>query len=162
VITYTPHNPEGWKVEMGNTGLLSRAWRYEQVPTTTSSPLPTTTPTTVPTATTVPEPTPKVADLVAWIRLRSQWFDNGLHAPAAGTWKYKRNIDHYDPAPRYRFVVVDITMKNVNVDELYVNPLLVTLIDSSGREWDYDGAMNALGDYFKEVTLHKELTRQGE
>jgi hypothetical protein len=27
-LTYTPSNPEGWKVEMGNVGLHYRDWRY--------------------------------------------------------------------------------------------------------------------------------------
>ena len=27
-LTYTPSNPDGWKVEMGNVGRHYYAWRY--------------------------------------------------------------------------------------------------------------------------------------
>ncbi len=30
VLTYSPNNPDGWKVEMGNVGMHYYAWRYEQ------------------------------------------------------------------------------------------------------------------------------------
>ncbi len=32
VLTYTPSNPEGWKVEAGNVGLHYHQWRYEILP----------------------------------------------------------------------------------------------------------------------------------
>lgn len=28
VLTYTPSNPDGWQVEMGNVGQHYRHWRY--------------------------------------------------------------------------------------------------------------------------------------
>ena len=28
VLTYTPDNPDGWKVEAGNVGLQYYEWRY--------------------------------------------------------------------------------------------------------------------------------------
>jgi hypothetical protein len=30
-LTYTPDNPEGWKVEAGNVGQHYYRWRYEQI-----------------------------------------------------------------------------------------------------------------------------------
>ena len=58
-LTYTPDNPDGWKVEAGNVGLHYREWRYVQIPTETT-PTPTVTP-TPPTATpTTPTATPSV------------------------------------------------------------------------------------------------------
>jgi hypothetical protein len=30
VLTYSPNNPEGWKVEMGNVGRHYHSWRYER------------------------------------------------------------------------------------------------------------------------------------
>jgi hypothetical protein len=32
VLTYTPTNPEGWKVEMGNVGRHYYWWRYGKQP----------------------------------------------------------------------------------------------------------------------------------
>lgn len=32
VLTYTPSNPAGWRVEMGNIGLHYQRWRYQHVP----------------------------------------------------------------------------------------------------------------------------------
>jgi hypothetical protein len=62
-LTYTPDNPDGWKVEAGNVGLHYHQWRYEQIPSE-MTPTPTatateTTPTataTTPTATSSAEP----------------------------------------------------------------------------------------------------------
>ncbi len=66
-LTYTPTNPDGWKVEAGNVGLHYYEWRYEQVPTettptpTATQPSPTATPTT-PTSTPSVEPTTSLPD----------------------------------------------------------------------------------------------------
>jgi hypothetical protein len=38
VMTYTPANPKGWQVEMGNIGRHYYKWRYEQVPTVPAAP----------------------------------------------------------------------------------------------------------------------------
>ncbi len=38
VLTYTPANPAGWRVEMGNIGRHYYAWRYAQVPKAPASP----------------------------------------------------------------------------------------------------------------------------
>lgn len=32
VLTYTPSNPAGWQVELGNVGLHYYFWRYEEYP----------------------------------------------------------------------------------------------------------------------------------
>jgi len=37
VLTYTPDNPAGWQVEMGNIGLHYWRWRYAATPPTTST-----------------------------------------------------------------------------------------------------------------------------
>jgi hypothetical protein len=61
VATYTPDNPEGWRVETGNTGLHYYQWRYELIPGDGAPPAATETPhpTASATATTPPgEPTP--------------------------------------------------------------------------------------------------------
>jgi hypothetical protein len=59
-LTYTPSNPDGWKVEAGNVGRHYYTWRYEQNPgeqtptataTSTETSTPTSTPTVSPTAT---------------------------------------------------------------------------------------------------------------
>ena len=46
ILTYSPQNPEGWKVEMGNVGRAYYDWRYAQAPA----------PTPIPTATATPRP----------------------------------------------------------------------------------------------------------
>jgi hypothetical protein len=54
VLTYTPDNPEGWKVEAGNVGRHYFEWRYVQIPNEdepTATPTGTTTATTTVTAT---------------------------------------------------------------------------------------------------------------
>jgi hypothetical protein len=65
-LTYTPDNPDGWKVEAGNVGLHYHHWRYVQIPTeTTATPTATSTaPTETPTATESPsvEPTATLPD----------------------------------------------------------------------------------------------------
>jgi hypothetical protein len=65
-LTYTPDNPDGWKVEAGNVGLHYHHWRYVQIPTeTTPTPTATSTaPTETPTATESPsvEPTATLPD----------------------------------------------------------------------------------------------------
>ncbi|HEX5165246.1 MAG TPA: hypothetical protein VFV93_07620, partial [Thermomicrobiales bacterium] len=38
VLTYTPANPAGWQVEMGNIGRHYYAWRYAQLPTAPAAP----------------------------------------------------------------------------------------------------------------------------
>ena len=57
-LTFTPSNPVGWRVEMGNIGLHYHAWRY---PSLHPAPIPTSTPvsTPSPTPTTIPMPTPE-------------------------------------------------------------------------------------------------------
>jgi hypothetical protein len=59
-LTYTPTNPDGWKVEAGNVGQHYYHWRYVQIPsemtptptaTTTQTPVETETPTVEPTST---------------------------------------------------------------------------------------------------------------
>ena len=40
ILTYSPYNPEGWKVEMGNVGRAYFDWRYKQ-PAPTPTPQPT-------------------------------------------------------------------------------------------------------------------------
>ncbi len=37
IITYTPSNPAGWQVEMGNVGLHYYAWRYQAIPASSST-----------------------------------------------------------------------------------------------------------------------------
>ncbi len=51
VLTYTPSNPDGWKVEAGNVGQHYYTWRYSQLntPTQTATETPTQTPTQTPT-----------------------------------------------------------------------------------------------------------------
>lgn len=41
VLTYTPDNPDGWKVESGNVGLHYQHWYYEALDGTTPEPAPT-------------------------------------------------------------------------------------------------------------------------
>ncbi len=58
VLTYTPSNPAGWKVESGNVGLHYYEWLYGTAES--PAPTPTTTipePTAIPSATPPPEPT---------------------------------------------------------------------------------------------------------
>jgi hypothetical protein len=43
ILTYSPYNPEGWKVEMGNVGRAYHTWRYT-APAPTPTPVPTSTP----------------------------------------------------------------------------------------------------------------------
>jgi hypothetical protein len=55
ILTYSPHNPDGWKVEMGNVGRTYYDWRYNQAgtqptATATAAPAPTSTPTSTPKA----------------------------------------------------------------------------------------------------------------
>lgn len=63
VLTYSPDNPEGWKVEMGNVGRAYFDWRYNQAgqgapsATPTSTPVRTSTP--LPTSTATPTPLPR-------------------------------------------------------------------------------------------------------
>ncbi len=66
VLTYTPSNPDPWKVEMGNIGQHYYRWRYEGVGATCPGPgpSPTPTPTAAPTPTPTPGPT-TVYDFVA-------------------------------------------------------------------------------------------------
>ncbi|MEZ4521591.1 MAG: hypothetical protein R3A46_08110 [Thermomicrobiales bacterium] len=45
VATYTPDNPDGWKVETGNVGQHYYEWRYEIINADEAGPLPTSTPT---------------------------------------------------------------------------------------------------------------------
>ncbi|HEY0069821.1 MAG TPA: hypothetical protein VGE04_07630, partial [Chloroflexia bacterium] len=45
ILTYSPYNPEGWKVEMGNVGRAYFDWRYtNQTPPPPAQPTPTTAP----------------------------------------------------------------------------------------------------------------------
>jgi hypothetical protein len=53
VLTYTPTNPEGWKVEAGNVGRHYFEWRYVQIPSE-DDPTPTGTTTATTTATVTP------------------------------------------------------------------------------------------------------------
>ncbi len=62
VLTYTPSNPDPWKVEIGNIGQHYYRWRYEGVGAT--CPGPSATPTSSPTPTATPSPT-TVYDFVA-------------------------------------------------------------------------------------------------
>jgi hypothetical protein len=54
VLTYTPSNPDPWKVEMGNIGQHYYRWRYEGVGAPCPGPGPSPTPTPSPTATPTP------------------------------------------------------------------------------------------------------------
>lgn len=60
VATYTPDNPEGWRVETGNTGLHYYQWRYQTLPDNGAPPGATEPPAPTATATTSPpeEPLP--------------------------------------------------------------------------------------------------------
>ncbi|MCL5257171.1 MAG: peptidase domain-containing protein [Chloroflexi bacterium] len=66
VMTYTPGNPEGWQVEMGNIGRHYFTWRYgyaggpNQEPTVAPTRVPTAIPTEVPTVVPTPPPQPTV------------------------------------------------------------------------------------------------------
>jgi hypothetical protein len=54
ILTYSPQNPQGWQVEMGNVGRDYYDWRYGQQPV---PPAPTPVPTLVPTPVPTPAPT---------------------------------------------------------------------------------------------------------
>src|SRR5262249_28802444 len=58
ILTYSPWNPDPWKVEMGNVGITYYNWRYLQggKPVPTSIPAPTATPTPRPAAYLVVQP----------------------------------------------------------------------------------------------------------
>lgn len=62
VATYTPDNPDGWKVETGNVGRHYYEWRYEQINFDAADPAPTEdadlTPTAAPTEPPADDPTP--------------------------------------------------------------------------------------------------------
>jgi|GEM_PF-2967009 len=65
ILTYSPNNPDGWKVEMGNVGRTYYDWRYNQVgaqptpvpATATVTPIPTATSTATPKASIALDPT---------------------------------------------------------------------------------------------------------
>ena len=40
ILTFSPYNPEGWKVEMGNVGRAYFDWRYAQTPPAPATPRP--------------------------------------------------------------------------------------------------------------------------
>ena len=40
ILTYSPYNPDGWKVEMGNVGRAYFDWRYAQTPPPAATPRP--------------------------------------------------------------------------------------------------------------------------
>jgi hypothetical protein len=42
ILTYSPYNPTGWKVEMGNVGRAYYDWRYNTPPAPTPTPVPST------------------------------------------------------------------------------------------------------------------------
>jgi hypothetical protein len=65
VLTYTPDNPESWKVEMGNIGRHYYDWRYSAAP----QPQPTVPSTPTPAPTPAPQPQPQTV---------AQWSGNGL------------------------------------------------------------------------------------
>ncbi|HEX8217696.1 MAG TPA: hypothetical protein VF914_00640 [Chloroflexia bacterium] len=58
ILTYSPDNPEGWQVEMGNVGRAYFDWRYNQAgqpaPTATATRVPTLIPTLTPTLSPTP------------------------------------------------------------------------------------------------------------
>lgn len=61
VLTYTPSNPDGWQVEMGNVGRHYAEWRHGSLDgedPATPTPAPTTPPPATPTPTLPPEPPP--------------------------------------------------------------------------------------------------------
>jgi len=62
-LTYTPDNPDGWKVEAGNVGQHYHHWRYVQIPSeVTPTPTATATTTATPTNTPTVEPTATLPD----------------------------------------------------------------------------------------------------
>lgn len=58
VLTYTPGNPDGWKVESGNVGAHYYDWLYGSSPPATPAPTSTSEPTAVESATPQPSATP--------------------------------------------------------------------------------------------------------
>jgi hypothetical protein len=56
VLTYTPDNPDGWKVEAGNVGQHYYLWRYGQPVDPPESPAPSPSPTPTPSPTPSPSP----------------------------------------------------------------------------------------------------------
>jgi hypothetical protein len=67
VLTYTPDNPEGWKVEAGNIGQHYHHWRYTEIPNevtpTPVTPSPSATPVTPSPSPTETEPSGTTGDL---------------------------------------------------------------------------------------------------
>ncbi len=56
VLTYTPDNPAGWKVEAGNVGQHYYAWRYNQIASPSPSPIPLPSPSPTPSPSASPSP----------------------------------------------------------------------------------------------------------
>jgi len=69
VLTYTPSNPDGFRVEYGNIGRAYYAWRYPSgtapVPAGNAVPAPSGSATPAPSATAAPAPAPGGFDIVA-------------------------------------------------------------------------------------------------
>lgn len=57
VLTYTPDNPDGWKVEAGNVGQHYYVWRYRQLARPSPPPIPSPSPTPSPSPSPSPSPT---------------------------------------------------------------------------------------------------------
>ncbi len=87
VLTYTPSNPAGFKVEAGNVGQHYYRWRYEE----------STTPTPAPILTPVPTPTPLSTPAEAGIDFGANALLNVQNLPQLGAYTQSLQVSSRDP-----------------------------------------------------------------